>query len=323
MRLKIVHGWKDLPEEQRGAAVALGNFDGVHRGHQQVIAQAAKAALALKVPLGVVTFDPHPRRLFRPSEPAFKLMTHDQQARALEALGVDILYLLPFDFEMASFGDREFVERVLVGGQGCAGQVRKGLGVRHVAVGFDISFGRGRTGSADLMKAYGADFGFSVSVAEPVASRDGEKFSSTAVRDALRDGHPEQAARILGRPFAIEGVVRRGQQLGRQLGFPTANVEVEDYVVPRLGVYATRTRLPDGRVVPGVANLGNNPTTGMVETRLETWLFDFDEDLYGQVLETELIAFLRPELKFDSIELLVEQVLRDEVAARAIVAPGF
>jgi len=317
MRLKIVHGWKGLPESERGAAVALGNFDGVHRGHQQVIAQAAKAALALKRPLGVVTFDPHPRRLFRPSEPAFKLMTHDQQARALEALGVDILYLLPFDFEMASFGDREFVERVLVGGDG------EGLAVKHVGVGFDISFGRGRTGSAELMKAYGQEFGFSVSVAEPVANRDGEKFSSTGVRDALRDGHPEQAARILGRPFAIEGVVRRGQQLGRQLGFPTANVEVEDYVVPRLGVYATRTRLPDGRVVPGVANLGNNPTTGMVETRLETWLFDFDEDLYGQVLETELIAFLRPELKFDSIEALIEQVMRDAAQARAIVAPPF
>lgn len=318
MRLKIVHSWKDLPDAERGAAVALGNFDGVHRGHQQVIAQAARAARTAKVPLGVVTFDPHPRRLFRPSEPAFKLMTHDQQARALEALGVDILYLLPFDFEMASFNDREFVEKVLVGApQG------EGLGVKHVAVGFDISFGRGRTGSADLMKVYGAEHGFSVSVAEPVANREGEKFSSTGVRDALRDGHPEAAARILGRPFAIEGVVRRGQQLGRQLGFPTANVEVEDYVVPKLGVYATRTRLPDGRLVPGVANLGNNPTTGEVETRLETWLFDFDEDLYGQVIETQLIAFLRPELKFDSIELLVEQVLRDEVAARAIVAPAF
>jgi riboflavin kinase/FMN adenylyltransferase len=313
MTLKTVHAWKDLSPEERGASVALGNFDGVHRGHQQVIAQAAKTALADKTPLGVITFDPHPRRLFRPSEQAFKLMTHAQQARALGALGVDLLYLLPFDFEMASFGDREFVEKVLV----------EGLGVKHVAVGFDISFGRGRTGSADLMKTYGAEYGFTVSVAEPVASREGDKFSSTGVRDALRDGEPAQAARILGRPFAIEGVVRRGQQLGRQLGFPTANVEVEDYVVPKLGVYATRTRLPDGREVPGVANLGNNPTTGEVETRLETWLFDFDEDLYGQVIETDLIAFLRPELKFGSIELMVEQILKDEQAARAIVAPGF
>lgn len=318
MTLKTVHAWKDLPPEERGASVALGNFDGVHRGHQQVIAQAAKAALASKTPLGVVTFDPHPRRLFRPTEPAFKLMTHPQQARALGGLGVDLLYLLPFDFEMASFGDREFVEKVLV----------DGLGVKHVAVGFDISFGRGRTGSAALMKAYGEEYGFTVSVAEPVADiskegRDGEKFSSTGVRDALREGDPEQAARILGRPFAIEGVVRRGQQLGRQLGFPTANVEVEDYVVPKLGVYATRTRLPDGREVPGVANLGNNPTTGIVETRLETWLFDFDEDLYGQIIETDLIAFLRPELKFDSLELMIEQIRQDEKDARAIVAPAF
>ena len=313
MTLKTVNAWKNPPPEERGAAVALGNFDGVHRGHQQVIAQAAKAALAGKTPLGVITFDPHPRRLFRPTEPAFKLMTHGQQARALGGLGVDLLYLLPFDFEMASFGDREFVEKVLV----------EGLGVKHVAVGFDISFGRGRTGSPELMKAYGAEYGFTVSVAEPVEGGDGEKFSSTGVRDALRDGHPEQATRILGRPFAIEGVVRRGQQLGRQLGFPTANVEVEDYVVPKLGVYATRTRLPDGREVPGVANLGNNPTTGMVETRLETWLFDFDEDLYGQIIETDLIAFLRPELKFDSLELMIEQIHKDEQAARAIVAPGF
>lgn len=313
MTLKTVNAWKNLPAEERGASVALGNFDGVHRGHQQVIAQAAKAALASKTPLGVITFDPHPRRLFRPTEPAFKLMTHGQQARALAGLGVDLLYLLPFDFEMASFGDREFVEKVLV----------EGLGVKHVAAGFDISFGRGRTGSGDLLKVYGEEYGFTVSIAEPVASRDGEKFSSTAVRDALRDGQPEHAARILGRPFAIEGVVRRGQQLGRQLGFPTANVEVEDYVVPKLGVYATRTRLPDGREVPGVANLGNNPTTGIVETRLETWLFDFDEDLYGQIIETDLIAFLRPELKFDSLELMIEQIHRDEQAARAIVAPGF
>ena len=313
MSLKTVNAWKDLPADERGAAVALGNFDGVHRGHQQVIAQAAKAALELKTPLGVITFDPHPRRLFRPTEPAFKLITHAQQARALAGLGVDLLYLLPFDFEMASFGDREFVEKVLV----------EGLGVKHVAAGFDISFGRGRTGSADLLRTYGAEYGFTVSIAEPVASRDGDKFSSTGVRDALRAGQPDQAARILGRPFAIEGVVRRGQQLGRQLGFPTANVEVEDYVVPKLGVYATRTRLPDGREVPGVANLGNNPTTGIVETRLETWLFDFDEDLYGQIIETDLIAFLRPELKFDSLELMIEQIHHDEQQARAIVAPGF
>jgi riboflavin kinase/FMN adenylyltransferase len=308
MTLKIIHGWKHLDAADRGAAVALGNFDGVHLGHQAVIAEAAQAAKATGAPLGVITFDPHPRRLFHPDEPSFRLMTLDQQARALQALGVERFYVLGFDFEMASFSDREFAQFVL----------HEGLGVRHVAVGFDISFGKGRTGSPALMKAYGEAFGFGVSVAEAVGD-NGDKFSSTGVRDALRDGHPNAAAAILGRPFAIEGVVRRGQQLGRQLGFPTANVFMADYVTPRLGVYATRTRLPDGRLLPGVANIGNNPTTGEVETRLEVWIFDFDEDLYGQVIETELVSFLRPEEKFGSIELMVEQIHRDEARARTIL----
>ncbi len=308
MTLKIVHGWKNLDPVDQGAAVALGNFDGVHLGHQAVIAHAAAAAKATGAPLGVITFDPHPRRLFHPDEPSFRLMTLDQQARALEALGVERFYVLGFDFEMASFSDREFAQFVL----------HEGLGVNHVAVGFDISFGKGRTGSPALMKAYGEAFGFGVSVAEAVGEGEG-KFSSTGVRDALRDGHPEAAAAILGRPFAIEGVVRRGQQLGRQLGFPTANVFMADYVTPRLGVYATKTRLPGGRLLPGVANIGKNPTTGEVETRLEVWIFDFDEDLYGQVIETELHAFLRPEEKFGSIELMVEQIHRDEADARQIL----
>lgn len=308
MHPRIIHGWKHLGDADRGAAVALGNFDGVHKGHQSVIAGAAEAAKATGAPLAVITFDPHPRRLFQPDEPAFRLMTVDQQARALAEMGVQLLYVLNFDFEMANFSDRGFVEHVL----------HEGLGVRHVAVGFDISFGKGRTGSPEAMKAYGAELGFTVSVAE-AAGEGAEKYSSTAVRAALRAGHPEEAAAILGRPFAIEGVVRRGQQLGRTLGFPTANVFMVDYVVPRLGVYATRTRLPDGRLIPGVANIGNNPTTGEVETRLEVWLFDFDEDLYGQVIETQLIAFLRPEEKFGSIDEMVAQIRRDEARARGIL----
>jgi riboflavin kinase / FMN adenylyltransferase len=308
LSLRIVHGWKNLPAADRGAAVALGNFDGVHLGHQAVIGQAADAARATGAPLGVISFDPHPRRLFQPDEPSFRLMTMDQQARALETLGVDRFHVLNFDFEMASFTDRDFARVVL----------HEGLGVRHVAVGFDISFGKGRTGSPEAMRAYGDEFGFTVSVAEAVGGEDA-KFSSTAVREALRDGRPQDAAAILGRPFAIEGVVRRGQQLGRQLGFPTANVFMADYVTPRLGVYATRTRLPGGRLLPGVANIGNNPTTGEVDTRLEVWIFDFDEDLYGQVIETELVAFLRPEEKFDSIDLMVQQIHRDEAAAREIL----
>lgn len=306
--MRIIHDWKGLSPEDRGAAVALGNFDGVHLGHQQVIAGAAEAARRLGAPLGVISFDPHPRRLFHPNEPAFRLMTLGQQARALGALGVERFYLLPFDFELASLSDSDFALRVL----------SEGLGVSHVAVGFDISFGKGRTGSPEAMRRYGEALGFSVSVAEAFGDEAG-KISSTAIREALRDGQPEEAARMLGRPFAIEGVVRRGQQLGRQLGIPTANIFMDDYVIPRLGVYATRTRLPDGRVQPGVANLGRNPTTGEVETRLEVWLFDFDEDLYGQVLETQLIAFLRPEEKFPSIDAMMARIRIDEAEARRIL----
>ncbi len=307
--MRIVHGWKGLPQADRGASIALGNFDGVHRGHQAVIALAARAAQQSRAPLGVISFEPHPRRIFQPDAPPFRLMTTGQQARALEALGVDLFYILPFDTEMEHLTDRQFAQRVL----------HEGLGVAHVSVGFDISFGKNRTGSPQTMAQYGAEFGFGVSVAE-AAGEGAAKFSSTGVRDALRDGRPEVAARILGRPFAIEGVVERGRQLGRTIGFPTANVALNDYVQPRFGVYATRTRLPDGREIAGVANIGVNPTIdGTIAPLLEVWLFDFDEDLYGQVIETQLIAFLRPEEKFGSIDEMVVQIRKDEAKARGIL----
>jgi len=307
--MKIVHRWKNLDADLKGASVALGNFDGVHLGHQQVIADAAKTARALTAPLGVISFEPHARMHFEPDAAPFRVMTARQLGRTVAALGTDILYLLPFGAEMAGFSDREFVAEVLVAG----------LGVRHVAIGFDVTFGKGRTGDPDSMIRYGREFGFTVSVAEKVED-GGEKISSSAVRDALRAGRPQVAAAILGRPFAIEGLVQKGRQLGRQLGFPTANVPLGDYVAPRHGVYATRTRLADGRAFGGVANIGVNPTTGIVDARLEVWLFDFDEDIYGEVIETDLIAFLRPEEKFDSIEAMVEQIHRDEHEAKRILA---
>lgn len=311
MALRLVRGWKGLTPEEQGASVALGNFDGVHRGHQRVIAAAALAAREQGAPLGVISFDPHPRVYFQPGFQPFRLMTLDQQARALEALGVDVLYVLPFDDEMAQMSDEGFAARVLA----------EGLQARHVAAGFDITFGKGRSGDPDALKRYGAAYGFGVSIVQKLGDEKAEKYSSTAVREALADGRPDRAAEILGRPFAIEGVVQRGQQLGRKLGFPTANIPMGDYVVPRLGVYATRTLLPDGRRIPGVANLGRNPTVGEVDTRLEVWLFDFDEDLYGQTLETDLVAFLRPEEKFDTLEALTAQVQTDAAQARAILLP--
>ena len=309
-RIRVIRGWKDLTPGDGGASVAMGSFDGVHLGHQRVIALAAKAAAEQGAPLGVITFDPHPRVYFRPGEPLFRLMKPDQQARALEKLGVDMLYVLPLDAELAGMTDREFATEVL----------HRGLAARHVAVGFDNSFGKGRTGTPLTMRAYGEELGFGVSVADPVGDGEGAKFSSTAVRDALRDGKPEVAAEILGRPFAVEGPVQRGRQLGRKLGFPTANVDMADYVSPRFGVYATRTRLSDGREYAGVANIGVNPTVqGITRPLLEVWLFDFDEDIYDRIIETDLIAFLRPEEKFDGLETMTKQVMRDAAQARALL----
>jgi riboflavin kinase/FMN adenylyltransferase len=205
--------------------------------------------------------------------------------------------------------DREFATEVL----------HEGLGARHVAVGFDNSFGKGRTGTPETMRQYGEELGFGVSVAEAVGG-EAEKYSSTGVRDALREGRPEDAAEILGRPFAIEGAVQRGRQLGRKLGFPTANVSIAGYVTPRFGVYATRTRLQDGRRIAGVANIGVNPTIdGETAPVLEVWLFDFDEDLYDQVIETDLVRFLRPEGKFPDLETLTAQVMADAELARKIL----
>jgi riboflavin kinase / FMN adenylyltransferase len=318
MALKVLHGWKNLAEADRGAAIAHGNFDGVHRGHQKVIEQAAAAARALEAPLGVISYEPHPRLHFQPEAPPFRLMTPHQLARTLEGMGVDRLYLLPFGAEMASFTDHDFAQEVLC----------KGLGARHVAVGFDTTFGKDRTGSPEAMRRYGREFGFSVSVAEAEGSDGEHKFSSTSVRDALRAGRPREATAILGRPFAIEGVVKKGRQLGRKLGFPTANVSLADYVAPRFGVYATRTRLKDGRELKGVANIGVNPTVGAVDPLLEVWMFDFDEDIYGELIETDLIEFLRDEETFVDahgdfdIPAMVEQVHRDAAWAKEILAGG-
>ncbi len=308
MSLKVVHGWKDLAPTERGAALALGNFDGVHRGHRAVIAEAAKAAAHSGAPLGVISFDPHPKRWFQPDAEPFRLMTLNQQGRALADLGVERLHLLPFDAETAGMSDEAFAREVL----------SEGLGATQVAAGFDVTFGKGRGGNAERLAAYGERFGFGVSVCPEISDTGGMRLSSSAVREALKTARPDLAAEILGRPFAIEGVVQHGDKRGRTLGMPTANVGLSDYVRPAYGVYATRTRLPDGREVPGVANLGVRPMFETVEPLLEVWLFDFDEDLYGQLIETELVAFLRPEMRFDGPGALMAQMAKDADAARRL-----
>ncbi|MDP3369373.1 MAG: bifunctional riboflavin kinase/FAD synthetase [Brevundimonas sp.] len=308
--IEIVTDWRDLPERLRGAAVAIGAFDGVHRGHQAVIGRARAAADRLGAPLAVVSFDPHPRRWFQPEAAPFRLMTPGQMARALDALGVETLYLLPFDADMAAMSDEAFAREVL----------SDGLGIAHAAVGFDFTYGMGRTGSAEGLRRQGETMGFGVTVVDRVDDGDGLKLSSSGVREALKAGDMPRAAAILGRPFAIEGQVVHGDKRGRTIGIPTANIRMGDYMRPAYGVYATRTRLPDGRVIDGVANLGVRPMFEIDQPLLEVWLFDFDEDLYGQTLETELVAFLRGEMTFDGLDALKVQIRADADAARAALS---
>ncbi|MCS6627135.1 bifunctional riboflavin kinase/FAD synthetase [Roseibacterium beibuensis] len=310
--VEIVTDWRDLPPDLKGAAVAIGAFDGVHRGHQAVIAAARDAARDLGAPLGVVSFAPHPRRWFQPDAAPFRLMTPAQMARALEPPGVDRLYLLPFDAEMAAMSDEAFARTVLAAG----------LGIAHAAVGFDFTYGKGRTGSPESLRRHGETLGFTVSVADRIDDPDGLKLSSSAVREAVRGGDMDRAAAILGRPFAIEGEVIHGDKRGRTIGVPTANVRLGDYMRPAYGVYATRTRLPDGRVVDGVSSLGLRPMYALDEPLLEVWLFGFDGDLYGQTVETELVAFLRGEQAFADLDALKVQIDADAAAARAALAPG-
>jgi len=294
-----------VPDDARGAAIALGNFDGVHRGHQAVIAAAREAADALAAPLGVAVFEPHPRRYFQPDAPPFRLQTPRQRAHALAEIGVQEVFEIGFDAGLAQSSDREFAERVL----------KDLLGARHVAIGADFRFGRGRMGDAASLARFGAEFGFAVTAVAPVGGE--AKVSSSRVRESIIAGDMSVAADLLGRPWAIEGEVQRGFGRGAGFGFATANLTLNDYVRPRLGVYAVRVDLGDGVLLPGVASIGVNPTVGALpEPVLETHLLDFSGDLYGRTIEVELIQFLRNEARFDSIASLKAQMTQDVIDAR-------
>lgn len=305
--MSVFHGHSDLPEAARGAVLALGNFDGVHRGHAAVLAQAGRLANALGAPAGAAVFSPHPRLLFQPDAAPFALMSPDQRVRALQDADARIVHHILFDAALAKMSPETFVEEVL----------HRGLGAAGVVTGADFCFGKGRSGTASDLKALCAQRGVRAEVAEAVRLDGVEgKISSSGVREALREGRPDIAEELLGRPFAIEGVVQHGDQRGRTIGFPTANIGLGAYVRPAFGVYATRTRLGDGRIVPGVANLGRRPTVDGTEARLEVHLFDFSEDLYSQTVETALIGFIRAERKFDGLAQLKAQIERDNATAR-------
>jgi len=305
----------DLPASARGAAVAIGNFDGVHRGHQAVIGQIKRIAGDLGAPTAVLTFEPHPRRYFRPDDPPFQLTSFRLKARLLESLGVDHVFFLTFNAALSHQSAAAFVKEILVAD----------LGAAHVAVGDNFHFGHKRQGNVEFLRTAGQDLGFGVSVLEQVLSPAGEAYSSTAIRDYLKAGDPNRAASLLGRYWEIEGRVQEGAKLGRALGFPTANISLGDSLEPAYGIYAVSAGIDQGDDTvwrPGVANLGVRPTIedGHKEPLLEVYLFDFDGDLYGQHMRVALVDYLRPEWKFDDLTALKVQMLEDERRARVILA---
>jgi riboflavin kinase/FMN adenylyltransferase len=306
--MRRFHDYRGLGPDDRGAAVAMGNFDGVHLGHQSVLALAHAAAAEHAAPFGVVTFEPHPRAYFAADAPPFRLMTADARARRLSLLGVERLYELRFDAALAGLSPEAFVLDVL----------GDGLGVRHVVVGADFRFGKGRAGDAPGLTALGAAAGFAVTVAPLVSDGCGD-YSSTAIRAALAEGRPEEAARILGHWHRMEGRVLHGDKRGHALGFPTANLALDGLHLPRLGVYAVLVDVLDGphrgRYL-GAASIGVRPTFGGGAAKLEVWLMDFAGDLYDAALSVALVAFQRPELKFGSAEALVAQMHEDAAEAR-------
>jgi riboflavin kinase/FMN adenylyltransferase len=307
--MERLDGGSAVPASLRGGIVALGNFDGFHKGHQAVVGRAVARARAEGRPARVATFDPHPMRFFRPDSPWFRLTTMDQRARLFEAAGVDAMYVFRFDAAFASAGPDAFVTDWLVARLGAAG----------VLTGEDFTFGKNRGGDVGLLATLGRTHGFSAEAVAPVAE-DGLPVSSTRIREALRTGDCETAARLLTRPFTIEGVVEHGDKRGRAIGYPTANLSLDRYVRPRFGVYAVRGGLEDGRVLEGAANLGIRPTFEPPKELLEPYFFDFSGDLYGQAIGVELISFLRPEAKFEGIDALVAQMERDCAEARKRLA---
>ncbi|SJZ96678.1 bifunctional riboflavin kinase/FAD synthetase [Consotaella salsifontis] len=305
-----VAGAGDLPERLRGAVVAIGNFDGVHRGHQAVLRQARAMAGALDAPLLCLTFEPHPRTVFNPSHPVVRLTPAPMKARLLAGLGFDAVVEQPFDREFAALSAGDFVERILV----------TALGARHVVVGFDFRFGAKRAGTPALLAERGRERGFGVTAIEAFSDEDGEVVSSSRIRDHLAGGEVVEAAGLLGYHWTVEGTVVGGQKLGRQLGFPTANMELEAEDILAHGVYAVRFRRADGTLHDGVASYGRRPTFDNGAPLFETYLFDFSGDLYGETAEVSLFSYLRSEQKFAGVADLIAQMERDAAEARAVLA---
>lgn len=301
-----------LGPARRGSVVALGNFDGVHRGHQALLAETCAIASRGNAKPGAIIFEPHPQRFFRREAPPFRLTPFRPKTHLIKACGIELLFALPFDAAMAATSAEHFVEHILV----------RDLGVSHVLTGADFLFGKNRGGNVGLLRAMGERLGFGVTTFGTVASPTGAKISSTLIRNALREGRMDDAGWALGHYWTVEGRVQPGDRRGRTIGFPTANVSLKDYVEPALGVYAVRVTLGEGdaaRTYQGVANFGRRPTFDKKDVLLEVHLFDFAGDLYGQHIAVSFVTHLRPEQKFAGLDALKAQIARDAEMARKIL----
>ncbi len=319
--MRILRHSADITPAFRGGVVALGNFDGLHRGHQVVIGEAGRLARAMDAPFAVFVTEPHPRQFFRPDAPPFRLTPFRERVRLMQGFAPDLLLAPAFDRTLAGTHHADFVREILLAH----------LGARHLVVGFDYRFGRGRGGSVETLAWMGAMEGFGLTVVPPVRfgieGAAGEVYSSSLVRAALREGRARRAAALLGHWWSISGHVRRGDRRGRELGFPTANILLPaESVRPRHGVYAVRLLIEEadggsaGEAFEGVANFGRRPTVGDAGELLEVHLFDFDGDLYGRHVRVEFVGFIRPERRFEGLDALKAQIARDVRAARLLLA---
>lgn len=310
--MRIIRDYTYVAQADRGASVAIGNFDGVHLGHRAVIDIAAKAGARINAPLGVLTFDPHPREYFAPSAAPFRLMSPAAKATRLEKIGVERLYQINFNAALAALTPEEFAAKV----------IRDGLGLKHVVVGEDFCFGAKRAGTSADLQAFGEDMGFGVTIAQLLEGADGH-VSSTRIRQALAEGRARDAAGMLGHWHRIEGEVIGGEQRGRELGYPTANMSIDGLHPPAFGVYAVLVDVQDGPhkgSYHGAASMGVRPMFGENKANLETFIFDFKGDLYGSTLSVALVEYLRPEEKFDGLDALITQMDADCARARAILS---
>lgn len=312
--MHILSSYTDLAADDRGASAAIGNFDGVHLGHRSVIDQARKVAENINAPLGIVTFEPHPRMFFKPDRPDIRLMNAEAKASRLAGMGVERLYLLPFDKNMAALEPEAFARRVL----------SEGLGLKHVVVGADFCFGKGRAGTTKDLQRFGEEMQFGTTIAPLLTiETDVGPVSSTRIREALDQGRPQDARTMLGHWHRIEGPVLHGEKRGRELGYPTANMSLAGLHLPRFGVYAVNVEVlsgPQAGHYEGVASLGVRPMFGENTPNLETFIFDFSGDLYGTHLSVGLVEYIRPEQRFETTQALVAQMDQDSAAARAALA---